>query len=190
MNYPKIAAVCLFLSTSLFAEFVEESGIDFPTTQTLEGKELTLNGVATRKAMGIIKVFAAGFYLETPTHDPEEVITSEQVKYFHFHYLTDKATAEKLSNGFKKAISKANSKSEVASQMENIERYASWVHVDMKPGSISESYYIPGEGLTVRVNGEVKGTINDPEFIAMYYRYQFGEDASSKLREGFLGLKN
>jgi hypothetical protein len=192
MRYPIIPTLLISLLVfSLNAEpsqSVEESGIEFPKTKEISGTTLQLNGVATRKAMGIVKVFAGAFYMENPSQDPLTIIESEQVKHFHLHYLTDKATAEKLSDGFVKAIKKANPKDAVERQMANIQKYAEWIRIDMEPGSISESVYIPGKGLTLTVNGEEKGTIDDPEFVEMYFRYNFGEKANKKLRKGYLGI--
>ena len=66
---------------------MEAAGVKFPGEKVVEGKKLMLNGVAVRKALGFIKVFAGGFYLEKPTKDAREAIESEQVKHFYLHYL-------------------------------------------------------------------------------------------------------
>ena len=88
--------VVVFLSMlplAAFAGDMEVLGVTFPGEKVIEGKTLTLNGVAYRKAMGLVKVYAVGLYLEKPSQDPQQVIESEQVKYMHTHYLTSKATA-------------------------------------------------------------------------------------------------
>jgi len=81
---------------SVFAEDMEILGVTFPGEKVVEGKTLKLNGVAYRKALGFIKVYVSGLYLEQPTKNADEVIKSEQVKYLLTHYLTDKATSKKL----------------------------------------------------------------------------------------------
>jgi hypothetical protein len=164
----------------------EIAGVRFPGEKTVAGKQLKLNGVALRTKF-FIKVFAGGFYLENPTRDAEEAITSEQVKHFHLHYLTSKATAEKLQDGFKEAIIKANPPEMVAKHMADIERYAAWLDQDMAPGATSIATYVPGQGLTLIYKGEEKGTIANPAFAQMYFRYNLGEKADKKLRKGYLG---
>lgn len=181
-----LTGLCFVLIPGIQA--AELQGVSFPEEKVIAGKTLTLNGVALRKALGIIKVFAGGFYLETPTTDSTDAIESEQVKYFYLEYLTDKATAEKLQDGFLKSIKKANPAELVEAQQKNIELYASWLDQDMKPGSTSESIYEPGKGLTLIINGQTKGTITDVTFAQMYYRYSLGEKADKKLRKGYLGL--
>lgn len=180
--------LAIMLVPSVMAESMEIAGVTFEKQKAVEGKDLALNGVALRKALGIIKVFAGGLYLETPSKDAKEVVESQQIKHVHLTYLTSKATSKKLKDGFLKAITKANPPEEVAAQQENIDTYASWLDTDMKPGGTSSSTYVPGKGLTFWVNGEEKGMIADDGFAKIYYRYLVGEKADSALRKGYLGL--
>ena len=166
----------------------EIGGVTFPGEKRVAGKTLKLNGVAIRKALVFIKVFAGGFYLEHPTSDAETAITSEQVKHFYLHYLTSKATAKKLQEGFIEAMEEANPPELVKAHRAEIERYASWLDQDMAPGATSVSTYVPGEGLTLVFKGQEKGTIPGKEFAQMYFRYNLGEKANEALRKGYLGL--
>ncbi|MBL0713118.1 MAG: chalcone isomerase family protein [Desulfosarcina sp.] len=165
----------------------ELAGVTFPGEKVMAGKTLKLNGVALRTKF-FIKVFAGGFYLENPTSDPTEAINSEQVKHFHLHYLTSRATAKKLQEGFKEAIEEANPPELVAKYRKEIDRYASWLDQDMEPGATSLATYVPGKGLTLVFKGQEKGTIASQEFARMYFRYNLGPKASKKLRKGYLGL--
>ena len=176
------------LQTVSYAGDMEIEGVKFPGEKVIAGKTLKLNGVACRKALLVVKVFVGGFYLENPTKDDEEAIESEQVKHFYLHYLTNKATAKKLQEGFIEAMEKANPPDLVAAHREEIERYASWLDKDMEPGATSVSTYVPGEGVTLVFKGEEKGTIPGKEFAQMYFRYSLGEKADQKLRKGYLGL--
>jgi len=192
----KKGVICLMLAASFVFMSVpfclaadrEILGVAFPEETMVNGKTLKLNGVASRKALGFIKVYAGGFYLENPTHDAEAAIMSQQTKHFVLHYLTDKATSEKLREGFIKAIEKANPPEMVQKHQKLIEQYAGWLDQDMRPGDTSVSTYDPGKGLSLWINGILKGTINDMEFAQMYYRYNLGENAERSLREGYLGL--
>ncbi len=166
---------------------VEVLGVKFPTEKNVAGKTLKLNGVGYRKAFGFIKVYAVGLYLENPTSDPEQIINSQQVKHMVTHYLTSKATAKKLKAGFIEEITSCNRPEQVARQKANIDLYASWLDKDMQPGLTSVSTYVPGKGLTLEYQGQIKGTIADPEFARMYYRYNVGPKARKTIREGLLG---
>jgi hypothetical protein len=170
-----------------YAEEVEILGVKYPTEKVVAGKTLTLNGVAYLKKLGFVKVYTVGLYLENPTDDPQTVIESEQVKYMLTHYLTDKATAKKISQGFVELMEKGNPAELVAANRADIDRYAAWLDKDMQPGLTSESLYIPGQGLTLTYQGQVRGTIPGDAFAQMYYRYNVGEQADRQIREGLLG---
>ena len=61
-----ILSVVVFLvvsSSAVLAGDMEVLGVTFPGEKTIEGKTLKLNGVTYRKAMGFVKVYAAGLYL-------------------------------------------------------------------------------------------------------------------------------
>jgi hypothetical protein len=181
-----VTGLLLVLSAAHVAAEGEIAGVTFPAEQTAAGKTLKLNGMAL-KTKFFIKVFAGGFYLENPTSDAEEAINSEQVKRFHLHYLTGKATAEKLQDGFREAFIKANPPELVKQYQAEIERYASWLDEDMAPGKTSVATYVPGKGLTLVYKGKEKGTIASPEFARMYFRYNLGAKADKKMRQGYLG---
>ncbi len=181
--------LCLFggVSSALAAEEVEILGVKFPTEKVVAGKTLKLNGVAYRKAMGFIKVYVVGLYLENPTRNPNEVINSEQIKQLCFQYLTSMATAKKLQDGFLEMMKSCNSADALERNKADVALFVSWLDKDMKPGLTSVSTYIPEKGITLEYQGQVKGTITNPEFIQMYYQYNFGEKGNSKIREGLLG---
>jgi hypothetical protein len=184
-----LAVVGLLLGgrTAMASDAVEVLGARFPKVKVVEGKTLTLNGVAVRKALGFIKVYAVGFYLEKPTGDAAEAIASEQIKQLSFHYLTHRATAKKLREGFLEGFKEANPAEKVARNIADAQRYASWYDKDMAPGLTAETTYVPGKGLTLVYQGETRGTIANPEFVNMYYVYNFGEKANAKIRDGLLG---
>lgn len=175
-------------SGSVWAGDQKVAGVTFPETIEVDGQPLTLNGTAVRKVFGFIKVFAAGFYCQRPVKSAEDAMAMDQTVRFSFHYLTSKATAKKLQEGFIEAITKANPADQVAAQQANIQKYASWLDADMAPGKTSKTTYVPGKGLSVEFQGTPKGTIADPEFIELYFRYAFGEKANATLRDGYLGL--
>lgn len=190
-NTAVVAMVVVFLSTlslTAFAGDMAVLGVTFPGEKVIEGKTLTLNGVAYRKALGIVKVYAVGLYLEKPSQDPQEVIESEQVKYLLTHYLTKKATAKKIQEGFMDVITECNPPELVEANRADIEKYAAWLNKDMAPGLTSFSTYVPGKGLTLTFQGEERGTISGSTFMQMYYRYNVGEKAPKNIRKGLLGL--
>jgi len=185
----KLSIFVLYLSLFLFcgigyAQDMEIGGVKFPGERLVAGKTLKLNGVALKKAALVIKIYAGGFYLETPTKDAQEAIESEQVKRIHLHYLTDKGTVKRIQEGFIDMMEKCNSPELVKAHRADIERYASWLDKKTVPGKTSVTTYVPGVGLTLEYQGDVKGTIPGKEFAQMYFRYVLG---NKKMKKGYLG---
>jgi len=166
---------------------MELLGVKFPGEKVIEGKTLKLNGLGYLKKLGFVKVYVSGLYLEQPTQDANTVIESEQVKFLETHYLTSKATAKKISEGFIELIEESNPPDLVKKNRADIDKYAAWLDKDMAPGLTSSSTYVPGKGLTLTYQGEVRGTIPGKEFMQMYYRYNVGEKAKKTIRNGLLG---
>ncbi len=164
----------------------EVLGVTFPGKKVVAGKTLYLNGVSYRKALGFMKVYAVGLYLEKKTKDPNEVIESEQIKHMVTHYLTDKVSAERLQKGFLETIKECNPSELITAHEKEINTYAGWLDKGTQPGAVSVSTYIPGKGLTLVYQGEEKGTIPGKDFAQMYYRFNVGEKANSKIRKGLL----
>ena len=169
-----------------YAGDTEVLGITFPGEKVVNGKTLTLNGVAYLKKM-FVKVYTVGLYVEKPSQNGQEIIESEQIKQIHTHYLTNLAKAKKLREGFVELIEGNNPPALVQAHKVDIEKYTSWFDKDMAPGKTSVTTYVPGVGLTLEWQGEVKGTIPGSEFAQMYFRYQVGEKANENLKNGLLG---
>jgi hypothetical protein len=58
-----VVGLLLENQTVLAVNTVEAVGFQFAEEKVVEGKTLTLNGVAVREASGLIKVYAVGLYL-------------------------------------------------------------------------------------------------------------------------------
>jgi hypothetical protein len=188
---PVLAAAAfafLWVGNGIAAEEREIAGVGFPGEKIVGGKKLELNGLACRRAFLVVRVYAGGLYLEHPTRNPQEAIESEQAKQIHLHYLTDRVTAARLRKGFIEAMERANPPQLVEAHRAEIQTYASWLDRDMAPGATSITTYVPGKGLTLTLEGELKGTIPGEEFARMYFRYNLGSEANTDLRKGYLGL--
>ncbi|MBW2182179.1 MAG: chalcone isomerase family protein, partial [Deltaproteobacteria bacterium] len=149
---PKRLANILFLLTLIIllsgmsgSKGMQILGIDFPGEKNVAGKVLKLNGAAGKKALGTVKLFARGFYLESPTHDAVEAIESEQVKHFSMHYLTGKITAGRLQKSFTRAMEKSNPPELVKTHRKDIDTFASWLDKKTYPGMTSSGTYEPGK---------------------------------------------
>ena len=90
-----ICIVCLCLLFPYAVSGREVKGVTFPETASIDGTTCTLNGVGLRKKV-IISVYLGGLYLENPTKDESEVITSNQIKQVVLNFLYKEVRADLL----------------------------------------------------------------------------------------------
>lgn len=76
--------IFIFLTTfGFFASAGELQGVKLPDQITLEGKNLTLNGMGLRTVVRFgftVKVYVAGLFLESKSKDTDEILNSPGIK--------------------------------------------------------------------------------------------------------------
>ena len=161
------------------------AGVQMPDQITVSGKTLLLNGMGVRKKLWI-KVYVAGLYLERRTANADEAVSASEVKRVVMHFLTNKATKSKMDNGWEDGF-KDNVGNQVATLQSKINVFKSFFG-DMHDGDIVDITIVPGEGTTVTINGQKKGTIQGDDFGHAVLKLWLGpEPPSSKMKAGMLG---
>src|SRR4051794_38786621 len=97
-----IAVTTLLIGSTALARDFE--GVKVPDTLPVASKELKLNGVGLRTKL-FFHVYVAALYVETPTHEANALIASEQAKAVTLTMkrdLSKKQIAEALREGFEK----------------------------------------------------------------------------------------
>ena len=88
------------------ASAAELAGITMPESMSIGEKTLVLNGLGLREATFLkFDVFVGGLYLEQKTHDPDEVIQSQQTKQLLMHFVRN-VDAEDLRKAWTKGFTK------------------------------------------------------------------------------------
>ena len=82
-------ALMLLLGTSL-GQASKKDGVEMPDSMPIEGKELILNGLGTRKATFFnVHVYVGGLYLEEKSQKPKEFINNNSLKHINMHFVRD-----------------------------------------------------------------------------------------------------
>ena len=173
-----------FISETCWAR--EVKGVIFPETFTINGTSCKLNGVGIRKKL-IINVYLGGLYLAQPTQSASQVISSDQMKRVHMHFLYKEVKAEQLVDAWNEGFEK-NAGNAVAALEDKISRFNGFFTEPMKKGETMTLTYIPGQGTEVIIKGKVKGVIEERNFMEALFSIWFGPHPPSKgLKEGMLG---
>src|SRR5690242_13186935 len=72
-------------------------GVTFPDTATVGSAAVKLNGMGVRVAYVFVKVYVAGLYLATPTHDAKAAVSTDEPKRMLLQFLREVSHTEMVS---------------------------------------------------------------------------------------------
>lgn len=163
----------------------ELAGVSLPDQVTIGGKTLVLNGMGLRKKM-VIKVYAAGLYLEERSADPAAIVGSSSTKRVVMHFLTGMATKSKMDEAWREGF-EANSPDSYPALADRVTTFMGFFG-DMKDGDEIVLTVVPGAGTTAALNGQDKGTIAGDDFGTGLLKVWLGDHPPSEdLKAGLLG---
>lgn len=187
---PRLGA--LLVATALAAPAARAAVIEgqvFDDAIRLGGAQLRLNGLGLR-AVAVLKGYAAGLYLTQPARTPEQALAAPGPKRLQMRMLVDVPTEE-----FVKAIDKGIRRNTPAAEQprlaERVAQFDAAVHAvgKVRKGDVINLDYLPGDGMTMTVNGVRRGTaIAGEDFYAAVLRIFLGRrPVDEELKAGLLG---
>jgi len=180
-----IAALTLTTNRGFAAEI---SGVKLPDQVTLEGKTLKLNGTGLRlaKILFTFNVYAAGLYVENPSHDADAIVNADQPKSIEMVFMRD-VTAKQMADAFQEEFDK-NCVAECARLKPDVAKLQGLLK-DMKKGE-TMAYHFLTDGVEVVSHGQKSGKIGDKAFSHQLLRVWIGKNPpNQELKDGFLGGK-
>jgi hypothetical protein len=181
-----LSALVLSLALALpaFAKEKEVGGVKFPETTTVEGKELKLNGAGLR-TKAIFKVYAAALYVETPSKDGAQLISSDQIKRVRMSMLRD-LEKKKITDAITEGIEK-NNKAQMPALKERLDKLNAAIP-DLKKGDDLTLTYVPGKGTTVHSKSGEALSVEGKDFADALFGVWLGKSpVDDDLKEGMLG---
>ncbi len=126
---------------------------------TLGGQTLGLNGSGQRikkVAFVKIKIYSAGLYLQAQNSDAASILAADAPMAIRLYITTNKATKDKLIDAWNEGFERATAgktdpiKGEIA-------KFNALFKKNPKDGDMYEIAYVPGQGITLAMNGESQG---------------------------------
>jgi hypothetical protein len=181
-----IACVVLALAV-VPAAAMELAGVTLPDTTTVNGSTLKLNGMGVRtKTMLKVKVYVAGLYLTTPSHDAAAIVAVDEAKQVLMHFLYKKVEKDKLTEAWREGFANNSAAALPALKARLDEFCALWP--DMASGERAVITYLPGTGTRLELNGKEAGVIPGKDFAdAMFAVWLGTKPADTGLKEGIVG---
>ena len=169
MRFAAVAALCA--AAVLPAAAREREGVTSQPVIEVGGKQLNLMGMGLRKKLWF-KVYIASFYLENPTEDAAQAISSDQVKRVEMHMLRDlergKIT-EAVEQGFER-----NSGPQMPKLRERLDAFLKAIP-DLKQGQSITVTYLPGRGTLIKAGAGEEISLQGKDFADALFSVWLGE---------------
>lgn len=186
MRTPIWIALLSIALTASSAFAGKKAGVTMPDTVTVAQKPLVLNGMGLREATFLkVDVYVAGLYLEKVSSDPAQIISSNQTKRIVLKFVRDvdhDDIVKAWHDGFK---------GNATVPLEKIKPYEARLDAWMPSfadGDTLTFTSIPGEGVSVDVNGVRKGVLKDDDFAKSLFAIWLGpKPPTGDLKKGLLG---
>lgn len=190
MKRPSISRLLSVLLVLLFgigtAWAAEKGGVKMPDKVTVAGKTLVLNGMGVREATVLnVDVYVAGLYLEKRSKDAAAILSSAEHKHLVLHFVRDVERddiIEAWSDGFKKNVGKK----QLDKLQKRIDKLNAWM-TDVAKDQAMSFTIVNDKGVTVKVGGATKGTIEGNDFSRAFLSIWLGDPPNEGLKKGLLG---
>ena len=164
-----VVAVCTLLAFPVLPK--EREGVTAPPVVQVAGKPLHLMGMGLRKKLWF-KVYLASFYLEQPTDDGAQAISSDQIKQVRMHMLRDlerDKIVEAVQEGFQK-----NSGPDMPRLQSRLNSFLKAIP-DLKGGQQILITYFPGTGTVLKAGRGDEITVPGKDFADALFSVWLGK---------------
>ncbi len=182
-----VFAVCVAVALATgIAHGKECKSINFPDQAQIEGTNLMLNGLGLRQATVFkVNVYVAALYVAKTSTDPNALLGSNTPTELILQFVHD-VGADDLRKGWNEGFEK-NAKGQLPALKDRIATLNGWMG-DIKIGERLTFIHKPGAGISVNVNGAVKGTIPGDDFAKAFLSIWLGADPPNpEIKAGLLG---
>lgn len=181
----------LFCFVALFswsvAHAAELDGVLMPDTQMVNGTRLLLNGIGLRTySVFYIHIYVAGLYLVHRSDDPDSILQSSDYKLLYIRFLRD-VSAEEARTAWRDGFEQ-NCKSPCKLASMPVHEFLAAVQPIHK-GDEAALIFTPA-GVTVSLNHQAIGRINDPNFAELILATFIGQvPPTPRLKRELLGSR-
>lgn len=148
--------------------------------------ELLLNGAGFRKKL-FIKVYAAGLYLKEKQTDPQKIMDADKPMAIRMHFVYSEVSNKKLVDAWNEGFVNGTGGNITPIKTE-IDTFNAYFSQEAKKNDIYDIIYIPEQGVSVYIKGDLKGTIKGLDFKKAVFSIWLGKTpADAKLKKRMLG---
>ena len=164
----------------------EIEGINLPESLEVAKSKLILNGAGVRSKF-FIDLYVGGLYLQNKSNNPREIIEEDELMAIRLHIISSLITSKKMENATREGFENAT-KGNTEPIKSQIEQFISVFKEKIEENDIFDLIYLPGKGLEVYKNGELRSRIEGLAFKrALFGIWLSDKPAQNSLKEEMLG---
>lgn len=168
-----LVVIFAVLMVSSIAAAKQVGKVTLPDSLTAGKDTLLLNGAGFRKKL-FIKVYAAGLYLKEKSSDPEKIIDADAPMAIRMVFVYHEVSGKKLVNAWNEGF-KNGSGDNIARIKSEIDTFNSFFSESAVENDVYDIIYIPEQGVSVYIKGQLKGTIKGLDFKKAVFSIWLGE---------------
>jgi hypothetical protein len=182
-----LSIILLGFAMAMPAQAVSIAGITLPDSMEATTTKLVLNGAGTRTKW-MMNIYAGGLYLEAKSSNAKEIIAADNVMAMKLHMVSGMITSKKMTDATMEGFEKTTGDN-IAPIQDHIDAFMSVFKEPISKGDVFDITYLPGKGLDIKKNGEVKGTVDGGLYFkqCVWGIWLGDKPADKKLKKGMLG---
>ena len=181
-----VIALALLLSAAFVptafvpaASAAELAGVTMPDTMEIGGKECKLVGMGIRKKFSVIKVYVFGLYMENPSMDPVQIISSDEVKGMFIEGIGPTMSSKKIQSAWRKGF-KENTPDPSEDLTTRMDKLVGLFTEEAKKGDTFNFTYVPGQGISTTIKKQEAGVIPGVDIMKALVAIWFGDKPADK----------
>jgi len=164
----------------------EIEGVNLPESLEVAKSKLILNGAGVRSKF-FMDLYVGGLYLENKSNNPQEIIEGDEPMAIRLHIISSLITSKKMENATREGFENATKGNTEPIKIQ-IEEFISVFKEKIEEDDIFDLIYLPGKGLEVYKNRELKSRIEGLDFKQALFGIWLSEKPAQKsLKKEMLG---
>lgn len=190
MNKASVLLSAALFCVSLQSEAVEVAGVNIPDTiKTGSTQELKLNGAGVREKW-LMDLYVGALYLKERESDAVKIIMQEDEMAIRLEMVSNMVTSERMTSATLEGFEHATH-GNTAPLQPQIEAFLATFKEPIKKGDVFEMVYVPGEGVKIFKNSQLKNTVAGEAFKqALFGIWLSDQPAQKSLKAEMLGQKS
>lgn len=173
------------LSAPVSALTVE--GVEIPETYSMSNQQLTLNGAGTRSKF-FLDLYVGSLYLPETGHDGAAILAADEPQVISLHIISGMITSERMTKATREGF-EASTGGNLSAIQEDVDRFMGVFRDEIREGDVFDLAYLPGQGVQIFKNGDLKDTIGGLTFKkALFGIWLSDHPAQKDLKKKMLGL--